>query len=276
MTPIELMAMFARQAELSVPVRERQHKITHMGPFAGSKPEGFQRMAIHPDVTLYRDPKIGTARKKLIVAFCGARNRLDMPMPAVLQSLPAREVDIVVLRDRTRQHYLNGIGGYAPDFQELAAAIARDVRPQKYSDVYAYGTSMGGFAAIRFGLLSPVRRAVAMGGSFPGYVRRLIDRRPVPGFDLLCDCMASRAKFEIVAVYGEGSEADRRNSEWLARICPARPVAVPEVSIHNVAHSLALSGRLPAFFATTFDLEGADPARFGLSHPPARPIVSAA
>jgi hypothetical protein len=248
-----------------------------LAPFAGRKPQSFQRMPIHPDVTLYRDPRIAAANKKLIVAFCGARNRLDMPLAPVLQSLPSRAVDIAVLRDRNRQHYFNGIAGYAADFRDLVNAVVRDLRPEKYREVYSYGTSMGGFPAVRFALTVPVRRAVSMVGSFPGQVRRLIDRQSVPAFDPLCDCVARGKKAEVISVHGEGYERDRRNSEWLARICGAREIAVPQVTIHNVAHSLAVSGRLPAFFGAMFDLEGgAGDAWLGLPRPSALPIVSAA
>jgi hypothetical protein len=280
MTPIELGMLVARRDEVSAPVRKRLEAIVRLAPFAGQQPQDFHRMPIHPDVTLYRDPKVGAARKKLIVAFCGARNRLDMPLAAVLQSLPSREVDIAVFRDRTKHHYLKGIADYASGFLDLTAAIIRDLRPAKYRETYAYGTSMGGFAAVRYSLLHPVRRAVSMVGSFPGHVRRLVDRQALPAFDLLCDCVAGSARTEIVSVFGDGSERDRQNSEWLARICGAKEVAVPHVTGHNVAHALAVSGTLPAFFAGMFELDGgaggAGGDWLGLPGAAAVPIVSAA
>ena len=262
MTPAEIAALVQRAGELPWPAQGWLKWLLRTMPLAAERPQAFERTVINPDVILYRDPRVGAARKKLIVAFCGARNRLDMPLAAVLQALPSRAVDVAVLRDRSKRHFLDGIDGYASGFGGLAAAIERDLRPGKYRDVYAYGTSMGGFSAVRFALLRPVKRAVAVGGSFPGHARRLIDEPapPLPAFDPLCDCIGRGAVADIVCVYGDGCGRDRGNVERLGRILPVTQVAVPHVSIHNVAHELAMSGRLAAFFAAMFDLDAAPPA----------------
>ena len=282
LTPVEIAALAARAGELPWPAQGWLKWLLGMMPLAAERPQAFERSVVNPEVVLYRDQRVGAARKKLIVAFCGARNRLDMPLAAVLQALPSRAVDVAVMRDRSRRHFLDGITGYAPGFAGLVAAIERDLRPGKYREAYAYGTSMGGFAAVRFALLRPVRRAVAVGGSFPGHARRLTDdpAQQLPAFDPLCDCVGREAGADIVCVYGEDCGRDRRNAEWLGHIMPATQVAVPHVSIHNVAHELAISGRLAAFFAAMFDLDAAPPAvREGWLTLPARvalPIVSAA
>lgn len=281
LTPMELAQLEVAAPRFPAPAVNRLRRMLAMAPFAGKAPQSFRRVVVAPDVLLFRDRKVDTARKKLIVAFCGARNRLDMPMPPVLQSLPSDAVDVAVLRDRSRRHYFDGIAPYAPDFVRLVDALERDLNPHRYSDVYAYGTSMGGLPAIRYALLRPVRRAVSMGGIFPGHVGRLLESptRQLSAFDLLCDCVARRPA-DIVCVYGDGTDVDRRNAERVARIRPVRQFVVPNVAIHNVAFELARSGRLPAFFAEMFDLavpaSGAGNAWPGLPALAGVPIVSAA
>jgi hypothetical protein len=281
MTPVEMVGLVARARELPVPAQKWAEWVLDIAPFAGKRAQSFERTVLHRDVMLFRDPRVGAARKKLIVAFSGACLRLDMPLPSVLQSLPSKQVDVVLLRDRTMRHYLSGIGDYASDMVGIAAGIERDVRPGRYSDIYAYGTSMGGFAAVRYALFQRLRRAVAVGGRFPSHPRRLVKEpaHAMPAFDPLCDCVSRAAKTEFVAVRGEGYERDQWHSELLGHIRLVRHVAVP-LPTHNVAYELAKSGRLAAFFADMFDLDGqasgARDAWLGLPASVALPIVSAA
>ena len=146
------------------------------------------------NIDIYSDASIPSERKSLILGFSGAAGQLMIPTPAFLQYVASERYDVVVLRDRTKQ-------GYAHRHPALCRIIcgisskqltAEHRAPPPIGASIPYGTSMGGFPALRCGLL-------LQDGN------RRLRRRPVPvvsaasrprtsisrAFDPLCDCNAT-------------------------------------------------------------------------------------
>lgn len=222
---------------------------------ANEAPTRFVRRPIAPDVTLFCDPDVSPADKSLIIAFCGKSQRLMISTGVFLQLLPSANCDVVILKDPRRNHFVDGSPDYATDFFPLVTRLGSDLGRDRYKDVLCYGTSMGGFAALRCGLLLGTR-SISVGGRFPWRVQRMIDRNgeTTEAFELLCRCKASKAD-EFVCVYGECSALDLAAVDHLATMFPVTRWAIPRVEKHNVIHELWKAGTLRQFYRDAFAFE---------------------
>ena len=211
---------------------------------AKEAPARYVRKPITPDVTLFHDPDVERANKCIVFAFCGRARRLMLPTGVFLQLLPYREVDVVILNDPGRNHFARGCGEYASDFFQLVTRLGKDFNPGAYKNACCYGTSMGGFAALRGGLLLDTK-SVSVGGGFPWHVQRLVADSAMPAFDLLCACKASDAA-KFVCVYGM-KEDDRSAVDHLATMFPVTRVPI-QATGHNVIFKMLREGTLRQFY----------------------------
>jgi hypothetical protein len=206
-------------------------QMTVLGQFDKGEPQRFHAEVLAPNIYLYRDPSVASEWKRLIVGFCGNANRLMLPIACVLQHLPA---------------------GSMP---ELISRITADVGAESYWRRYCYGTSMGGFAALRYGLLWQADRAISIGGSFAWHPRRLLDEpdAALPSFDPLCACQANGAT-ALFCAYGAENSKDQEEASRLSAILPVNLMAIPDLSDHNIIKIQAVNGLLSAFFQDIFAL----------------------
>jgi hypothetical protein len=219
----------------------------------GSKPARFCRQPLAPHIDLYRDPFVPSERKQLIFAFCGAANRLMMPISCVLQYLPANACDLVLLRDPAKLHYIYGIPPFADSLAALALRLASDFAAEPYRRIVCYGTSMGGFVALQSGLIMRADAGISIGGRFAWHPPRLL-REPtqtVPGFDPLCVCNAATATGLVC--YHSSNAVDVEDATLLARIVPVQRIAMHETSEHNVILALCDKGQLKEFYDDVFE-----------------------
>jgi hypothetical protein len=241
--------------ELSPSAQSWLKQMTVLGQFDKGEPQRFGAEILAPNIYLYRDPSVAREGKRLIVGFCGNANRLMLPIACVLQHLPSDLCDLLVLRDPTRSHYAKGIPPYAGSMPELIAKIAADVGAESYWRRYCYGTSMGGFAALRYGLLWQADRAISIGGSFAWHPRRLLDEphAALPPFDPLCACQTNGAT-ALICAYGAENSKDQEEASRLSAILPVNHMAIPGLSDHNIIKIQAANGSLSAFFQEIFEL----------------------
>jgi hypothetical protein len=228
-------------------------------------PQPFARRELHTNVIHYSDPAVPRADKALVVAFTGRSARLMVPVAAILQQLPAHRFEVLAVADKTNAHYLQGIDGYASDFVGLCERLRGEIGMVAYRNVYCLGTSMGGFCALRAGVLLKARRAVSIGGRFPWHIQRLeSDDVEVPAFELLCSCVEP-GTCEFVCCYSAGFQPDAEAARSLSatfRIC-LRPVEGHDG--HNFIHPILMDGRLSAFLGELFDFNP-EPPRADWSH----------
>jgi hypothetical protein len=256
LTPREFRQLLAAAEALQPDTRDWLRKVAALAPRVESAPHGFRRFSLHSEIDVYRNPDVPASGKRLLVACSGISNRLMLPIVSFLQHLPSRKLDIVLLRDRSRSHYLNGIPGYAASLPETAARLRKQLRPERYQGLLCYGTSTGGFPALRLGLLLEASRAVSVGGRFPWHVNRLTsdDGVAVPAFDPLCPCVLMDSGTTMFAVYSAAHELDRKEVERLSIMRRVTPIAVPGPDTHNVVKTLFDEGKLPAFYDFIFEL----------------------
>jgi hypothetical protein len=256
LTPGEFRQLLAAAEALRPDTRAWLRRVAALAPRVETAPHGFRRFSLHPEIDVYRNPDVPASGKRLLVACSGISNRLMLPIVSFLQHLPSRRLDIVLLRDRSRSHYLNGIPGYAASLPELAARLRTQLRPERYGGLLCYGTSTGGFPALRLGLFLQASRAVSVGGRFPWHVNRLTsaDGTALPAFDPLCPCVSKESDTAMFAIYSDAHELDRREAERLSVMRRVTPIAVSGPDTHNVVKTLFDEGKLSAFYDFAFEL----------------------
>ena len=166
-TPLEAAELKEGSHRFPPPTQAWLGKLATLGEFATVPPQRYRRQSLVPDIDIYSDASIPSGRKGLILGFSGAAGQLMIPTPVFLQYVASERYDVVVLRDRTKQGYAIGIPRYAHNLWDLAQKLTAEIGAATYRRVYPYGTSMGGFPALRCGLLLKTETAVS-------------GRRPVP------------------------------------------------------------------------------------------------
>ncbi len=223
---------------------------------ANEPPARYIRRPITPWITLFEDPDVAQEAKCLIFAFCGLGDRLMMGTAVFLQLIPNAAFDVVVMRDPDRTLYEHGSRNYAKSFHELARRLSGDTKVDRYRRICSYGTSMGGFVALRFGQLVG-GRAISVGGRFPWVIRRLIShgRQAIQAFDLLCACRKTESDF--ICVYGDRSEEDVKSADQLSTMYPVMHWPISDTSEHNVIFEMWKRGNLRQFYRDVFATEPA-------------------
>ena len=256
LTPAEFAELRMRQKDVPIHIQAWLGQLAAIGKFSRNEPvEAFVRISLAEYINLYSNFGVARSSKRLIICFCGVGNQLMLPVPCMLQYLPSERCDVLVLRDPERQYFHLGIRGYESSFLGLLQRLSRDIRLDAYRRVYCYGTSGGGFPALRAGLLLKTDRAISIGGSFPWYISRLQDPGlgVIPAFDAICHC-AFNTSTTLLSVFGGGNERDSRQGEKLAAVLPVQSITYPDVSSHNLVLELAETGRLGPFFDRIFEL----------------------
>jgi len=254
LTPLEIDAELNRYGSKLVQALKvwRSSDIVHV--LSREEPELFERTEYALGVQLFTEKSIRANKKSLIIAFSGRANRLMIPPSLFLQHIPSNQFDVVMLWDSRRAHYLTGIDGYAQDSIDLTFRLARTIDLDRYQSIYCYGTSMGGFAALRAGMLLNADRAISIGGRFPWHINRLLDSstKPIPAFDPLCACMMHH-DCELICFYSAQQRGDVDDVARLAQFCAVSRRPLTGFSSHNVIYPIWQSGTLRDFFGSIFD-----------------------
>lgn len=241
MTPLEAAA--------DPEVWRQVFKSRRIPPKAGIK--RFERTELGPNVSFYSS-KMGA--RTLVVGFCGRKLRLLMPLPMMLQFTDDSQCDVLILSDPLRLHFDRGIGDFADTMPGLARRIDSIASQGSYSAVITYGTSMGGFPALRMGGLLGAERAISVGGRPPDHIRRLTDGgATINAFDLICNC---RVPFRTPCylLFSAGKEQDVEAASALAAIMPGSRLGGIACEGHNFPIKIFSNGNLEEYFSRIFDL----------------------
>ena len=214
-------------------------------------PSPFTRTEIASGVNLY---SAEGGAQNLIVGFGGSLGRLNMAIFMVLEALDSAKCDLLLLAEFKKLHFDQGIEGYARSMPELMNKVGDFARQRGYRSIITYGTSMGGFPALRGGDMLGADRAISIGGRFawhPGRISR--GEEQIGAFDPICSC---RMPFRVPCylLYAGDKNLDVDHAEMLARIMPeSRRISLPG-NDHNFPHQIRSRGKLDSFFSEIFDL----------------------
>ena len=113
---------------------------------------------------------------------------------------------------------------------------------------------MGGFPALRCGILLKAETAISAGGQFPWYPHYVRKQElNIPAFDLLCDCTVNTAT-TLICCYSSDYKIDAECVDILARVVPVQRIPIVS-SRHGFFDTLWQEGRLRAFFDRLFGTE---------------------
>lgn len=251
MTPDEVVALAARADTLPEPGRAWIRRLQFQLRRVHGEPEPYRRRRIAEHVDLYEGVGPAEAPRDLVLAMTGIGMRLMLPVSLVLQALPAEGRDVLLLSDPGMAGFLRGVPGYAEDPSALVARLADDLPLSRYRTVRAFGTSMGGAAALCYGAMLGAEVAVSLAGSHPPALslhlaEGEIDRR---AFDRLHAGLAQSGT-RLVCAFGAGNARDALRARMLRLARPgATLLAVRGIEQHGVLQELFMKDALRRFMA---------------------------
>ena len=217
---------------------------------AGQTPVGYVRQEWGSHARYYTANRGACG---LIVAFCGRGWGLGVPVSAFLQSLRDDLYDVVVLHDPHKQHFDRGVLEFSNSFLDTVRRIESFAHQKRYRPIVTFGTSMGGYPALRAGLFLGADRAISVGGRYCWHVGRLLREGDSAGaFDPLCHCFSER-RTQMVAIVGGRNRADIKAANVLRRTFPQCHVQQIATDEHNVVHYFQRAGLLQLFCACLFE-----------------------
>jgi hypothetical protein len=256
-TPLEVQALLPRlKQSLPQEARDFAAALPLMTMLGAEVAETFRHEPISPDVDFYHDPDIAVQQKSLVLTFAGSGRLLMMPTSLFLQHLPASRFDVVRLADPQNASYDLGIAGFEGPLPATMRALSAAVGASKYQRIYCYGTSMGGFPALKAGRLLGAERAIAIGGSFPWPMNRLLADpvANITSFDALC-CCAPSSRTKLVVAFSGGFGRDVMNAETIRHRLPVEFARFDNWRKHNVAFELVQSGQFDRFLSRVLDFD---------------------
>lgn len=91
--------------------------------------------------------------KPLIIAFGGMAGALEIPPFEFFNLTKKLKVNRIYLRDFSQTWYHSGILGESGNIEDRAIYLANKIKNSEANKVVLFGNSMGGYAAILFGIL---------------------------------------------------------------------------------------------------------------------------
>jgi len=180
-----------------------------------------------------------------------------VPTAYFLQMLRDDLYDVLVLYDSSKLYFDRGITGFSNSLFDTIRLVEAFAKSKGYDRVITYGASIGGFPALRAGLLLGADRAISIGGKYCWHVARLLRNDATVGaFDVLCPCFSDRP-VEMVAVSAQ-NRADMRALEILRGTFPSSHVVPVDTQLHNVVEYLHSVRLLRLFCACLFEYWDSD------------------
>ena len=205
-----------------------------------------------PGHSHYAAPGAASGRT-LVTLLTGAASRPGTWTPVFLQALDARQVEVLMLRDRTGRHFRNGCPGLAETLPGLVDKIDARFRGGGYARHVVLGVSRGGHAALGVGQLARAERAIAFGATPRSDPLRLLAGEPMPpAYDPLCACLTSPVP--IIAIHGEANAQDASHARMVTSLYGGTRLAVRGLADHGIIHHVSATGRLPALLRMALDM----------------------
>lgn len=255
-TPRELQALLHRFDALPYEACSRAGVRPVLDLLRREQAQPFHRHVVSSDAEFYSDPDVPTDRKFLLMTFAGSGNRLMMPTSLFLQHLPANQFDVVCLKDRQNASYEAGLDGFRGPLPATVLGVAAAVGARRYRGLYCYGTSMGGFPALRAGRSLRAKRAISVGGTFSWPINRLLERPTmnIQAFESLCSC-APASPTELLCAFSGGFARDVKNAQLLRKMMPVRFFRHNGSDQHNLAYWMIHEGIFGRFLGMCLDFD---------------------
>lgn len=205
----------------------------------------WRREPLADNADLFRSDSRAAPAKTLVVGFSSRAMRLTAPTYAILCALDPHAVDLLLLRDPTRQHYLSGVPGIGATIEAAARWADAFAASKGYARVVALGTSSGGIPAICAALLSGWPRVLAAGADQPSrhlHLQQLL---------VACAPLSAGARSDIVLAYSALRQRDALGAKEINALLPsARLLPDQRFKEHALLYLLQERGELRDFLTT--------------------------
>lgn len=194
--------------------------------------------------------------KAVIFVFTGYAKQFWVSLQMLHQLLPKAGYHIVYLKDYSDACYLGGISELGGSMRATVAGLRELARSLDATDIYCLGNSIGGYAALRYGLeleaeavlafsaatkLDPVL-AAAIGVSD---LQRYFDEDASLGADLKQLYAEATNRPRVILAYGELHANDASQAQHFADLPDVTLHPVPGYDRHEVVSQLIATGMFP-------------------------------
>ena len=190
-----------------------------------------------------------------VLLFCGGGTyRLGMPLNAFHRWAGQMPAHLIYLRDFRDEFFLDGVGAIGGGLGGTLEFLRQAVHELGARRILCYGFSVGGFAALHYGLLLNAARVLALGAPVdlqPGAnlflrwaraARRLHKKHPGLRLNMVHEYRAAVTPPQVSLMYGEDNWDDRLHAERMrpCAFATLRPVA--QFAGHNPVIELIRRG----------------------------------
>ncbi|AGT08775.1 hypothetical protein JCM7686_1674 [Paracoccus aminophilus JCM 7686] len=229
------------------------HQIVQSLPDANQ----YQRPLIEDDGSNVIISHTGNSRVTLLV-FTGLADRAGMPIQVLDSFCAALGHSAVYLRDSTRTLFTSGAPELGANQEETLTALSGILNKQGTQHLLCFGSSAGGFAAVRYGIkLGAAHILCASGatnistdfmtavGDSRGklVVTRLNKLVPAEDRDLSQDILSAGGECRIDMWYGANSPKDVAHAEFIRDLPGVTCFPIPDLDRHNTSLPI-VAGRI--------------------------------
>jgi tetratricopeptide (TPR) repeat protein len=197
-----------------------------------------------------------------LLVFTGLADKAMVPIELVDRFCAAEGHSSIYLRDAGRSAYIAGVPALSGDFEGTLVALAALLEQYETQKLLCLGTSLGGFAAIRYGIRLKAERV--MGASAPTNITsdfianigddrgQLVARRLQRSFtagqlDLRPEVAAENGRCKIDLWFGDKYPIDANHASYLSGCAGVNQFPIIGFDRHDSFLSIATSGGFQEF-----------------------------
>jgi pimeloyl-ACP methyl ester carboxylesterase len=209
--------------------------------------------------------------RRAIVVFYGVGSGFWVLAPVLRRYLKPLGCHLVFVRDSRKIGHLGGIEGLGADYQASVDALRKLIERLGATEIAMMGMSLGGYAALRYGLDLGADRALGLGAYTnvtPGEVEtngrdaltRIARSCPAMARDLLPLYAEAERRPRVALWYGADHNGDRRQAERFTVLEGVELRPVPDLDDHDVLRQMMSSGQVRSVVTWLADPPGVEAA----------------
>ena|SRR6266545_1813670 len=192
----------------------------------------------------------------VLLCFCAAQGTLGLPLNFVHQWLGRLPVNLVYIKDFRDLSGALGFPSLAPDRPASIIALRRVVEALGGKRIYALGVSVGGYAAMYYGLQLGAAGVLNLAGASDltsdfanrvGWVPlvhlNLLRLAPDYAMNLRDSYASARQRPHVLIAFNAGFPRDRQQAERMSGLPNVELVEIDGPAKHNVVDSLIRQGK---------------------------------
>jgi hypothetical protein len=241
--------------------RDQLNKTVKMIYLTDKQIHSFSRKKLSSNVNFYQSTKAVNPHKSLLICFCGHVNRLFLPIPVFLQSIPEDDFDVLIYSDPSGYAYLTGVPEFSNGLNTLFEDTQKFIDFKSYKRLITLGTSGGGSAALYFGVKIKAEKAISVCGKHRALSKKLAQKNTsgmldVFQFDKIDQQEMAATSTQFKLVFGEKNHEDTVGALSLRKhMKKAQLLSIKDLSEHNAFMFFLIKGKLSEFIHNLLETE---------------------